>query len=148
MKTNHLLLLFVALIFLGTSTTMITVPDSVLTKIANAIALAEGYFVANSRAKSNYNPGDLTLDLTGKSIGKDGMYVQYANEHDGFEALKRQIALMYSGSRIYKPSMTIMDVATRYAPPANAQDTQHINWATIVARSLGVTINTRLNEIT
>ena len=44
---------------------------AVISKIADAIAFAEGYFVSGSRPHRNNNPGDLERDLTrqGRRMG-------------------------------------------------------------------------------
>ena len=115
--------------------------DAVICKIADAIAFAEGYFVPGSRPRRNNNPGDLERDVTGKGIAWDGPYVIYATTQDGREALQHQVRLMFSGSHIYKPSMTIAAVARRYTATDSAI------WALNVAARLGVTVATRLDEI-
>src|SRR5439155_3298961 len=88
--------------------------EAVISKIADAIAFAEGFFVAGSRPHRNNNPGDLERDLTSKGRGWDGPYVIYATPQEGWEALLRQVRLMFGGSHIYKPSMTIAEVARHY----------------------------------
>ena len=115
--------------------------DAVISKIADAIAFAEGYFVSGSRPRRNNNPGDLERDLTGKATGWDGSYVTYATSQDGREALEHQVRLMFAGSRIYKPSMTIAEVARHYTA------TDPDIWARNVAGHLGVSVETRLDEI-
>lgn len=116
--------------------------DAVISKIADAIAFAEGYFVSGSRPQRNNNPGDLERDITGKGIGWDGPYVIYANAHDGREALERQVRLMFSGSHIYRPSMTIAEMASHYTA------TDSSDWAHNVATHLGISTATRIEEIT
>jgi hypothetical protein len=113
----------------------------VISKIADAIAFAEGYFVEGSRPRRDNNPGDLERDLTGKGIGWDGPYVIYATPEDGMQALECQVQLMFRGSHVYNPSMTIAEVAQRYT----ATDAQ--SWGLNVARRLGVEVGTRLEEI-
>ena len=115
--------------------------DAVIAKIADAIAFAEGYLVAGSRPHRNNNPGDLERDLTGKGIGWDGPYVIYASAEDGREALEHQVRLMFAGSHIYKPSMTIAEVARHFT----ATDSEI--WARNVAHHLKVTPETRLDRI-
>ena len=114
---------------------------AIISKIADAIAFAEGYFVADSRPRRNNNPGDLERDLTGKAAGWDGPYGIYATPENGREALEHQVRLMFSGSHIYKPSMTIGEVARHYTT------TQPEIWARNVAGRLGVAVETRLDEI-
>ena len=115
--------------------------DVLISKIADAIAFAEGYFVPGSRPRRNNNPGDLERDLTGKGVARDGPYVIYATSQDGREALERQVRLMFAGSHIYKPSMTIAEVAHRYT----AADPEI--WAWNVAARLGVGVETQLDRI-
>jgi hypothetical protein len=114
---------------------------AVISKIADAIAFAEGYFAAGSRPRRNNNPGDLERDLIGKATGLDGPYVIYGNRQDGWEALEQQVRLMFSGSHIYKPSMTIAEIAQHYTT------TQPEIWARNVAEHLGVTVETTLKSI-
>jgi hypothetical protein len=115
--------------------------DAVIARIADAIAFAEGYAVSGSRPRRNNNPGDLERDVTGRGIGWDGPYVVYAKESDGRAALEHQVRLMFSGSRVYKPSMTIAEMAKHYT------STEVNEWARNVAAHLGVTVETRLEEI-
>ncbi len=59
--------------------------EAVISKIADAIAFAEGFFVAGSRPHRNNNPGDLERDLTSKGKGWDGPYVIYATPQKGWD---------------------------------------------------------------
>ena len=115
--------------------------DAVISKIADAIAFAEGFYAAGSRPHRNNNPGDLERDLISKGSGWDGPYVIYASPQDGWDALKRQVRLMFEGSHIYKPSMTIAEIARHYT----ATDPEI--WARNVAERLGVTVETQLDQI-
>jgi hypothetical protein len=112
-----------------------------ISKIADAIAFAEGYFTADSRPRRNNNPGDLERDLTGKGVGWDGPYVIYATPEDGRSALEHQVRLMFAGSHIYNPSMTIAEIAHHYT------STDQAAWAGNVASYLGVTVDTRLEDV-
>jgi hypothetical protein len=115
--------------------------EAVISRIADAIAFAEGYFVPGSRPRRNNNPGDLERDLTGKGVAWDGPYVVYSSATDGFEALEHQVRLMFGGSHIYKPSMTIAEVALHYT------ESEKNIWAQNVAFRLGVSTQTRLDDI-
>jgi|SRR5579883_3023750 len=115
--------------------------EAVISRIADAIAHAEGYDVPGSRPRRNNNPGDLERDLTGKGIGRDGPYVIYATPADGRAALEHQVRLMFSGSHVYKPSMTIAEVAAHYT------ETDRDAWARAVAERLGVAVTTPLDAI-
>jgi hypothetical protein len=119
----------------------VTIKDTVISKIADAIAFAEGYNALGSRPRRNNNPGDLERDVTGKAVGHDGPYVVYASPQDGLEALKHQVRLMFKGSHVYKPSMTIAEVARHYT------NTDQEAWAANVAERLGVGIETRLEDL-
>ena len=112
-----------------------------ISRIADAIAFAEGYFTAGSRPHRNNNPGDLERDLTGKGAGWDGPYVVYKSAEDGWNALEHQVRLMFQGSRIYKPSMTIAEIAQLFTL------TDQAAWGRNVAARLGVSVETRLDEI-
>lgn len=114
----------------------------IIERIAQAIAYAEGWGVQNSRPHRNHNPGNITRDITGKSIGVDGIYRVYATDADGWEALEKQVSLMFGGSKIYQPSMTIAEMANKYTT------TQQADWARNVAAQLGVSTATKLSEIT
>lgn len=115
--------------------------SAVINKIAQAIARAEGFYVAGSRPARNHNPGNMTLDLVNKGIGKDGPFIVYRNDQDGFDNLRRQIWLMFGGSRIYSATMTIAEVAALWTT------TEQKAWASNVAKALGVTVDTRLTQI-
>lgn len=119
--------------------------QELIDKFADAIAFAEGFYVVNSRAWRNNNPGNLTVDTTGTGIGKDGMFIIYSTAEDGFDALKRQIAKMLDGtSAFYNASMSIEEIAKRYA---STTPDEWINWANNVASRLGVTVETRLSDL-
>ncbi len=117
------------------------VSDYVIRKIAEAIAFAEGFYVPGSIPQRFNNPGDLTLDTTGKAVGQYGMYMVYGTPDDGWGALYKEVRLMFGGSRIYDPGMTISEVAAHYTA------TEKTAWAANVAAHLGVSVTTKLSEI-
>jgi len=117
------------------------VDEAVVSRLSDAIAFAEGYNVPGSRPRRNNNPGDLEQDVTGKAVGHDGPYMIYASPQDGLDALKHQVRLMFKGSHIYSPSMTIAEVAHHYTT------TDSSLWAHNVACRLGVSTDTRLSEL-
>lgn len=122
-----------------------SVNEALVVKVAEAIAAAEGFNVKGSIPARNHNPGDLTADTIGRAIGKEGMYVTYAKDSDGWDALYQQVRLMFNGgSRVYTSDMTISQVAAKYAPSANERDV----WAANVAAKLGVSVFTKLSELT
>ena len=114
--------------------------------IATAIATAEGFYVAGSRPARNHNPGDMTQDLIGKSTGKDGAFVTYDTDVDGFENLYAQVNAWLSGtSKHASSSSTITDISSFYTTdfPPGAQ----ASWASTVANQLGVDPSTQLGDI-
>ncbi len=111
-------------------------------RIAEAIAVAEGFYVDGSRPQRNHNPGDMTLDLIGKSIGMDGPFVVYASDYDGWLNLYTQIQKWLDGSSSHATAdSTIQQISEFYT--ANDQT----SWAANVANSLGVGIETPIREI-
>lgn len=111
-------------------------------KIAQAIATAEGFYVDGSRPARNHNPGDMTEDLIGKATGKDGIFVVYSNDEDGWNNLYAQINAWLNGtSRHAGPGTTITEIAKFYTT------TQQEIWANNVAEYLGVDSSTPIGEI-
>lgn len=141
MKKSTAVVLFVVGTLLVGGKVVVSNRELIIAKIADAIAYAEGFYLQGSIPNRLHNPGDLTVDITGRGIGKDGMYVLYSNDADGWDALRHQIRLMFSGSRIYSAGMTIAEVASKYTT------TQQSDWALNVARRLGVSTSTKLSDI-
>ncbi len=118
------------------------IPSSTVQRIARAIAFAEGFYVPGSRPARDHNPGDMTEDLIGKSIGTDGPFVVYASDDDGWANLYAQIQKWLDGSSSYaSQESTVADLAEFYTT------TDQTAWATNVANQLGVSINTPIGEI-
>lgn len=110
-------------------------------RIADAIANAEGYYVPNSRARRNNNPGDLTDPMGQEYTGYDGPFVIFTTDTDGWYALYVLIGGALNGtSLIYDANMTIQEFANKYTA------TQQTEWATNVARILGVPVTTPIKE--
>jgi|SRR5215831_9299578 len=111
-------------------------------RIAIAIATAEGFYTQGSRPQRDNNPGDMTQDLIGRSVGKDGPFAVFANVGDGWANLYAQINLWLSGGSAHAtPDSSIADIAGFYTA-----DNQ-TSWATNVANALGVSTDTTLGEI-
>src|SRR5437762_14189116 len=114
------------------------VNEWIIVKLSRAIATAEGFYARiegsyRNRPQRNMNPGDLKIDTIGQAIGKDkDGFVIYPSIEVGFAAARQQVRLMFDGSKIYNPDMTILEVAQHYT--TTDQDT----WATIVAQELNV----------
>lgn len=113
---------------------------------AEGIALAEGFFVAGSRAARNHNPGNLTKDITGTAVGMDGMFVVYTNDNDGWNALRKQVELILTNaSKIYNSEMTLREIGQKYA--STSTPTDQLNWAINVASKLGIDIDTPVSTL-
>ena len=120
----------------------IPVTNENVKKIAEAIAFAEGFYVAGSRPARNHNPGDMTLDLVGKAIGKDGPFVVYATDSDGWSNLYAQVEAWLNGDSAHADSTsTITDISLFYTT------TDQTAWATNVANHLGVSTDTAIGEV-
>ncbi len=112
------------------------VSDTVVDRIARAIARAEGYFVPGSLPNRLNNPGSLKDPNTGKLRA-------FPTIEEGWAALKHQVARMLEGtSAFYKPSMTIAQIAAIYTG-GDKPDA----WARIVASELGVSPDTPLKDV-
>ena len=114
-----------------------TIPG-IVKRFSDAIAAAEGFDVAGSRAQRNNNPGDIV---------SGGVFVVYSSITEGWQALYDQVYKMFcGGSSYYNPNMTIREVGFIYADgahdPSGAQ-----NWAQNVANYLGVSPDTTLNSL-
>ena len=110
-------------------------PTRKIKRIAEAIAKAEGYGVPGAIPTVRNNPGNLK--------GPDGEIRWFPTPEDGWNALYRQVTMMFTGeSRYYRPDMTIAEIARIYTG-----ESTYMNWASNVARFLGVTPETRLIEV-
>ena len=119
-----------------------TSEGSVTVRIAQAIAAAEGFGVEGARPTRNHNPGDMTADLIGRSIDKDGAFVVYANDEDGWANLYAQVNAWLDGtSRHAGPQSTIFDISRFYTT------TEQDVWAANVADVLGVDLDTPIGTI-
>ena len=113
---------------------------------AEGIALAEGFFVAGSRAARNHNPGNLTVDTIGVAIGNDGMFVIYASDADGWDALRQQVRLILTNaSQIYNSDMTLRQIGEKYASTSTPDE--QLYWAVNVASKLGIDIDTPVSTL-
>jgi len=113
---------------------------------AEGIALAEGFYVAGSRAARNHNPGNLTLDITGTAVGRDGMFMVYGDDSDGWDALKRQVEkILTNASQIYTNDMTLRQIGALYA--STSTPNEQLAWSINVARKLGINIDTPVSTL-
>lgn len=121
---------------------MTSVVSASVQKIAQAIALAEGFYVAGSRPARNHNPGDMTADLIGKSVGMDGPFVVYATDDDGWANLYAQVEAWLNGTSSHATAQsTITQISQFYTT------TDQTAWATTVANNLGVSLDTPIGEV-
>lgn len=115
---------------------------SKIQEFAQAIAHAEGFGVPGAVPTIFHNPGDLGPGDTGIAGSAHGGSVvsQLPDDATGWAMLYRKVGNIFAGkSNVYSTSMTIREVAQRYAG-----DWQ--NWANNVAADLGVSVDTTLDE--
>jgi len=107
----------------------------------HAIARAEGFYQYGSIPNRCHNPGDLKGTRFPGEVGLcRGGHARFRNDAAGWAALRHQIEKSLAGeSTFYRQDMTLAQVARRYA--ANSA-----LWARNVARNLGVTPSTTLQE--
>jgi hypothetical protein len=103
-------------------------------RIAQAIAVAEGYGVAGAIPTVRNNPGNIRSAA--------GPIATYDSAAAGWDALYTQVARMLAGSSLYPPTWNIEQVAARYTGEA-----AYMNWARIVAGELGVSTLTTFSEL-
>lgn len=114
-------------------------------RFSEAIAHAEGFYVAGSLPNRCHNPGDLALGDRGLGTCRSAGYgasdiTVFSGDAEGWQALYLQAEHMLSGrSRVYRLDMSLAEVALKYAEDAN--------WGVNVARTLGVAVTTTLGEL-
>lgn len=119
----------------------------ITTRIAQAIATAEGFYVDGSRPQRNHNPGDMTQDLTGTSTGKDGAFIVYGSDADGWECLYAQINAWFNNSSRYHTSQSSINDLAGLGSETGYTSTDQAAWAATVATSLGVSPDTSIGDI-
>jgi hypothetical protein len=107
-------------------------------RFAQAIAKAEGFYVAGSIPQRANNPGDLKMiNWDGPTLG-EGISV-FQSVDAGWSALYRQLYLILSGqSGVYNLDMTIAQMGAKWTA------TQQSAWASNVAGYLAVSPSTPL----
>lgn len=104
--------------------------------MGQAIARAEGFYVAGSIPQQAHNPGDLKIPGSPNTI--NGITV-FDSDDAGWTALYRQLMLIVTGqSNIYNLDMSIADMARYWTA------TQSSAWAANVAGALGVDTSAKL----
>lgn len=125
----------------------VNIAPGVVGKLNDAIAYAEGFYAPGSRPSRDNNPGDIEADLIGAAVSFDGPFPVFATIEDGWANLTAQTTAMLNGtSGIYSPDMTITQVSQSYTTdvPQGAQAA----WAAAVASRLGVSVDTKLSDLT
>lgn len=127
----------------GGTTALVGAFGSGVSRLAQAIAKAEGYGTPNSIPTRANNPGNLKNGapvLAGTSITK------YATAAEGWAALERQIGLILTGkSAYYKATDTIAQMGSVWAPSGDNNITGA--WARNVANFLNVSVSTRIGAV-
>jgi hypothetical protein len=102
--------------------------------LAEAIARAEGFYVAGSLPQRQNNPG---------ALKPGGVFIAlYPDADSGWTALYNQVDLMLTGrSAYYNSSMTFSQIAQIYTGGDNAE-----TWAFIVSNTLGLTPANTLDD--
>lgn len=91
--------------------------------LVNAIARQEGFYVPDSRAERNHNPGNIEYGkfaVMHGAIGTDGRFAIFENNFQGFAALE---ALLKSAAYF---KLTIKQAIERYAPASENDTTKYI----------------------
>jgi hypothetical protein len=130
-ETKILLLLGVALIVAKFSNRIPSAGSdtvsAVVESIAKAIARAEGYGVPGAIPTVRNNPGN---------IKSGGAIATFSTPEEGWNALFRQVRLMFGGSSFYGPDMPISDIARTYTGEA-----AYMNWARNVSAFLSMPLD-------
>jgi hypothetical protein len=113
-------------------TTPLNVSDAIKA-VGEAIARAEGFYVAGSLPARANNPGNLKIGDRGNGV-IDGKTI-FATPQDGWNALYRQLDLVRTGkSRNFKVTDTWREFARTWVGTLDAD-----NWAANVTKRLGAT---------
>jgi len=106
--------------------------NSVVDRLAEAIAKFEGFYVDGSIAQRNRNPGNLVWSKYMDCV-KDG-FAHFSTVELGWQGLKFQLQLALSGqSAVYKPTMTIQEFVNVYA--STSTEEERFNYAIFIANT-------------
>ncbi len=119
-------------------------------RIADAIKEMEGYYTG-SRSFRNRNPGNLKWTPYTKSLGaidKDsGGFAIFPSTEAGRKAIIQLIKDAKNGLlKAYRPTMTLLEFFSVYAPAADKNNPT--SYSATVAKKVGISINTKLNQLT
>lgn len=105
---------------------------SLASKLAHAIALAEGYFVSGSLPNRINNPGDMKLGDRGWGVEEDKTV--YPDPQTGMDALTRECTAILTGaSHVYRVEWNFLQVAVKWTGGDNDGD-----WCKIVTDNLNI----------
>jgi hypothetical protein len=132
----------------STSSTFNLGLTSKIRKFADAIARAEGFYVAGSIPARSNNPGDLKSptwtypgELEGQSLGEG--IATFRSSNDGWNALYNQLALIVNGeSSVYSLDDTIASMGSKWAGAGEGS-----TWAANVAAYVGAPASSKLYEV-
>jgi murein DD-endopeptidase MepM/ murein hydrolase activator NlpD len=116
---------------------------------ANAAKKHEGWYLGSASYRNN-NPGNfrcsaLVMGELGATKCVNNLAV-FPNYETGFNALKTFLTYACTDQlRSYKSTMTLLDFYKVYAP--SSDNNNPLNYATIIAQDLGVTVNTKIGEL-
>lgn len=109
--------------------------------LAEGFAIAEGYPNAHSIPWRTKNPGDLCIGDLGSGVLNHKTI--FATHAQGWEALRLQARKILTGDHsIYRPTMTLLEVAIRYTGQDHAAD-----WAHIVSVHCGIPTNAAIGTL-
>lgn len=115
-------------------------PSGKVKAAAQAIARAEGFYVAGSIPQRANNPGNLKL---GGAQTINGITV-FTTAGEGWAALYRQLNLIVQGrSSFYSLNMSIREMGQRWTATAHEQ----LAWARNVAGTIGVSVDATLRSV-
>jgi hypothetical protein len=116
---------------------------------AEQIKIHEGYFPGSASYRNN-NPGNfrcssLIMGELGATKCVNNLAV-FPDYETGWKALKQFLVYACTDKlRSYKSTMTLLDFYKVYAP--SADNNNPLNYATCVAKGLGVTVDTRISTL-
>lgn len=119
--------------------------SSSIDAFAVAIAKAEGFYTRGTIPNRYHNPGDIKVRRGEKYFGQvrvgKGGHIVFRNDAAGWFALREQLRKMIEGGSVfYTPSMTLRQIAKRYAGNYRV-------WAKNVSHNLGVDPDTTIAEL-
>ncbi len=134
-------------------------------EIADAIRSHEGYFKPferpwlpfGSKSYRNNNPGNIKLNSYSQKfkgrLGEQFGFIWFDSYQHGWEALIEYLTDAASGKRlsVYNPEMTMLQFFTIYSfigweDEKNRVRKLNYNYATDVAKKVGLSINTKIKE--